>query len=323
MLSPDSLKKFLPLGVVLFSCTLAVCSQGQTARKTVTPAQATSTDEEARFFLQQALVQDSCDVPLSLKVQSATAEEVAALVQKKLAAMDKVPTKPLRVEARRVRPVRLSFDAKKSTVGGVLESAAVLSGAKLWVLPHLLLIAPESALTAKELTLAKKQAYLIIPGYHSGKVLTNEAQKAFVAFVKKDVAALPQSPFTASPDEGGQWTTRISFGQLSPESQAMLQAMTPEQNSFFRDVAERLNIPFKPLVLSSETAVGMTSEDGSLRVIIPGLEFDSRVLFVSGIGWDDEGFLDADWDIGESKPKSPQKAKPSPGLPLDPSAGDS
>ncbi|RYX85833.1 hypothetical protein EON83_03510 [bacterium] len=62
--------------------------------------------------------------------------------------------KTCRVECRQIRPQLVSFDVKNAPLAGMLDSLAKMGGARLYVLPSKLIIAPEKALSDKE----KKEA---------------------------------------------------------------------------------------------------------------------------------------------------------------------
>lgn len=315
MYSPYS-TKIVPLLVALLCCTLPSYSQAQTVPPPPSPTSARSKADDALRYLQQVLVEDSCSLPLSLKVQNATTDELAALVQKKIAAMDNVPSKPLRVEVRQVRPTRLSFDAQNSTVERVLNSTAILAGAKLWILPHLL-IAPETALTAQERSDTKKRMMFTMPD--SRKVLRTEVMAAFAAFIKNDVTAGIGDAKALPNKDGETWTKKTTFDQLSPDAQVMVRHLAQYMNDIIDEIP---NGSTRPMVLSSDVTVGTTSTPGrSLMISMSKESLPSDVLTLATLGWDDEGEVDFDLKIG---PKSKPKPSKNPVGPLpDPSAGDS
>ncbi len=81
-----------------------------------------------------------------------------------LSALDAVmnaSAKTCRIECRQLSPLRLSMKVTDTAVASLLDSLAKLSGARLFVLPSKLILAPESALTDDEKRKAKLYGVLL------------------------------------------------------------------------------------------------------------------------------------------------------------------
>ncbi|RYX81087.1 hypothetical protein EON83_25730 [bacterium] len=78
-----------------------------------------------------------------------------------LSAIMEAAPKTCRIECRQVRPMRVSLGVNGRPIVGLLDALAKLGGARLYVLPTKLIIAPEAALTDDEKKQAKPYGVLL------------------------------------------------------------------------------------------------------------------------------------------------------------------
>lgn len=286
-----------------------VAAPVSTVPATETPSKA----GEAKKLLRLLGMQTVCALKIDLTMQNASVEDIAARVQTLL------PQPAPKIEVRGVRPVQLSFALKNSKVGEALNSAASFGNAQLWMFSDYLLLAPETALSEEEhketSTWEQRNGW---PGSLTFSMGV-EMQKAFTNFISEELKAktpLQSADKTAAP--------AITMGQLSPDSQAMLQWLVGKTDREYARVEARFpGPPLGRVALSPGTVVEMDSKHFLARV--PG--FPPSVLKASdssnpphemvwslnGVG----GFI----GTGERKPETPTTPTAPPVL--DPSAGQS
>ncbi|RYX81710.1 hypothetical protein EON83_22765 [bacterium] len=290
-----------------------------------TPVITATSQEDAPKFLRAALMQGVYKTPLDLKVEGLTANEIVERVQKTLAA--RKPSVVARIEVRDVLPVRLSIGVKGSTVGRVLNSAAILAGARVWIFEDYALLAPEMALTPEERNNLKNgfgsSWPLLIPT--GRRTLDRLKHKAFSSFIVDEVnRALAQGAGIAPtniPLSTDAATNGIIAKQLSPAAQAMLQELVNDKNQSITNSINEMNTrstggetySFTPLEFSLDTIARFsTDQEGMLRLDFPTPGQNMKWLLNGNDGAFSAGF----------RPRQPAAPKSSL-LPLDLSAGKS
>lgn len=187
---------------------------------------------DAKKLLELLRNRDVCKIPLDLRVNNATLEEIAARVQKMIAA----PAP--KIVVRGALPVRLSFALKNSTVGDALGSAGLLAGAKLWVFADHLLLAPEAALSKEEQAALKENGGNEWGFNNSNKiqffVWDNELRRVFTNLIGDELKAKfsGATPATTAPVAGQVPVpvAKTTFSQLSPEAKEMVQQLVEQSN---------------------------------------------------------------------------------------------
>jgi len=98
-----------------------------------------------------------------------------------LGALDAVMTasgKTCLIECRQVKPMKLTFGAKKNTAGNILDALARAGGCTLYVLPNKLLLSPTALLTDAEKARAKPFTVLVSAAtLPEGKTLSKPADR--------------------------------------------------------------------------------------------------------------------------------------------------
>ena len=280
--------------------------------------------EDGERILKVLQNQDVCQFVIDLTVKTATLEEIAAQVEKKLS--QPAP----KIEVRGALPIRLSFALKKSKVGDALGSAAALAGAKLWVFGDHYLLAPESALSDEEQAVMKQSigGAWNIKGRIDQQFFNadGEIRRVFSTLISDEVKAanvVAQTNTTAG--AGTAPGPKITFGSLSPDAQAMLQQLVKQTNKFNESEALQAaqwgtQFIMTPFQLSPDTEIqaNMVSNTSSkappedwLNITNPSSKAQQGWA-LKGNGWSSSGG-------GTPPPKQPEPPPPF----LDPSAGKS
>lgn len=206
--------------------------------------------------------------PLKLEVKDANMEELAAQVRAAL-------PKPLAIEVRQVEPSRFTLDIKQLSAGQILNQAARLSGARVYVLDDHLLITGEKRLTDDERARAKDWSGSVEAG--DGSIYT-DAPTRFAAIVLKTISDSFLAWGQAHPDIDGKPITKVSLrlAQLSPELRQLV------QNYQYQAVSLAGGVPQPPL--SPDTTItfdGSKPDANSLEISSPSQQQNSSTLFVS------------------------------------------
>ena len=173
---------------------------------------------DAEKLLTLLSIKRACETPLDLNAKNASLEQIVAGVRGRLPAP--VPT----IEVRGALPVRLSFTLKNSTVGDALGAAAALAGAKLWVLPDRLLLAPKTALLAGE----GRDEWAWDAGWNSSTpVSPEEFQRVFASLIADELTANQKKV----PGALLLPTVKTTFGALSPFAQKILRSLVDQMNA--------------------------------------------------------------------------------------------
>ncbi len=153
--------------------------------------------------------------PLEMEVKDANMEELAAQVRAAL-------PKEIAIEVRQVQPSRFTLNIKKMSAGQILNQAARLSDARVYVLDDHLLITGEKRLTDNERARAKDWSESREAGGGRGYW---GASNRFNDIVLKTLSASFLAWGEAHPDADGKPSTKISlrFAQLSPELRQLVQ----------------------------------------------------------------------------------------------------
>lgn len=157
-----------------------------------------------------------CKNHVDFQVQHATVQDVVAHVKEVL------PGQIIPIEVRGAKPISVGFNLKNARLGDILGHVAGLAGCKLWMLSSGLLIAPESLLTSAERADVKQQqgGEWAKSAEAGASDWSNQrlAQELFVTSVAHEVTGSAATPQPAV-------AVKASFGNFSPESQAMLQQL--------------------------------------------------------------------------------------------------
>ncbi len=205
----------LPLSGIAFQLPSAQAQPAliQPAKKSPLSPEQKATVNKLLAVLQQARV---CKLPIDLKVENATLEEVTNRIKTML------PSQAITIEVRSAKPVQMGFDLKSTRVGDVLDHVAALAGCRLFVLSDRLLIAPSSLLTEAELRdIRQKRGGEWAKSTESGASGWSAKIQATELFTR--AVAQEATGSTAKPLPPGVMKT--TFGSFSPDSQAMLQEM--------------------------------------------------------------------------------------------------
>lgn len=202
------------------------------------PAETRTEIQKAFLFVQR---EDICKTPFDLKVKDATLEDVAAQVKAAF------PNTPLIIKVRDARPVKLSFELPGTKTGDALQQVSALGGCELFLFPDYLLLAPADKLNEQEQSDLKnskgwswKKSRFAAgapsqwnPGVnglvetHTGRTTEDVVKPALVRAIYQSVqdnaAPMKQSPTRATPDTKTNPNLTLTFGDLSPEAQGMVQ----------------------------------------------------------------------------------------------------
>ena len=316
----------LSAALIVLGGTIAVVHSPQAGAQTafapvVTPAVVASKPaaDEAHKFLAFFQIQKLCTTPLALKVQNASLESIAAHVRKTLP----LPAPP--VEVRGALSMRLTFDLKESTVGAALKSAGALAGAKLWVFPDHLLLAPETALSVEEqdaikAEMASQETQIGVTRRECSPEdirNTTTLSRLIVGEIKA------RSEGTKAPLANVQTepSLKTTFGQLSLDSQMLLQELVSKYNRYNASRADPSTISSPPFTLSSDTVI-------QLNLAVPQSSDSRREdnLQLSNTGGEDTmgwTLIGGGWNRGGGILFPDQPGSPTAPPFLDPSAGKS
>lgn len=289
------------------------------------PAPSKPTAENAQKFLALFKMQRLCKTPLDLNVQNASLEDIAARVRKTL------PQPAAPIEVRGALPMRLTFELKQSTVGASLRAAGALAGVKLWVFFDHLLLAPETAISPEERDALKAETASEEPeiGVVNRQFSKEDTKRTriFSAMVVEEIKARCLQANTSIATGKTEPTLQITFGQLSPDAQMMLQELVHKNNDYFAQSQDTSLSGNPPFTISPQSVI-------ALNPLMPnGQSFDSEDSLLLSNGKDENGWPSnrMGWPLagaginrGWSSP-TPDKPNSSPTAPpfLDPSAGKS
>ncbi len=263
---------------------------------------------------------DVCKIPLDLKVDGATLEEIAARVQ------TLIPEPAPKIEVRGALAIRLSFALQKSTVGAALGAAATLAGAQLWVFPDHLLLAPRTALSDEEQA-AQKQIGDVPWGFGNGSprraFSDNEVRRVFSNLIGDELRDKFEGVAATTVPVAGQTSAplaKTTFSSLSPQAKEMVQQLVAQMNGVHVHEAQLSNphhrFAVPSFTLSPDSLVQLNTENTRNR---ESPETWLKVVTPTGdIGWALSG-NGMSFSIGGA----PTQAKPTPPPFLDPSAGQS
>ncbi len=189
-----------------------------------------------------------CKNRLNLKMDNATLEDVVARVKELL------PGQTIAVEVRGASPVHVGFNLKGARVGDVLDHVAALAGCKLFVLSNGLLIAPASLLTGAELQdIKQRQGGEWAKSTESGGSSWSTKSGASSLFTRAVAQEATGSNTTPLPTG----VLKTTFGNFSPEAQAMLQEMA----SWVSEATHPLNPNAASLHLNAGSPISVDTSD--------------------------------------------------------------
>ena len=269
------------------------------------------TPEQARASLRVALAYQVLRSPLTLSVENASLEKIAASVQKAL--VDGHSTPKMDIQVREPRPVLLSFAAKNSTVDEVLRSSGDLAGVQLWIFDDHFLLAPQKSLLPEEKKATEEGNALKAPTTSRERVSVVQSQQAALSsFVASEIKGL-------NGQGGNNQSNQVKFDQLSSESKAMLQVLLDgTKESFSQNAGLEANTlsTLAGFNLSNNTPVALASSP------IRGDDISVQITFPNGsTRWSTSG-RGSGFSTHSSPPDSASPSRPVPPF-LDPSAGNS
>lgn len=211
--------------------------------------------------------EEICSTRLDFAVKDADLGDIIGKVKKVLPAGTEI-------EVREPLPVRVTVDLKSTSVGNVLQATAGFMGSKLWVFPSHLVIAPKSKLSPEEEAAIKRRK-----GGEWAKGALNDGQGWGTSFTH-DVAiraigvriqeALGNiDPATGLPPFKKMLATKMSFGDLSPEIQGVVQRLVDStRNDTLREHPGLPRMTLRPDATFRMDA----SENGEISLaVFPGL----------------------------------------------------
>ena len=301
--------QFLKVGALAAFGCMALARLSSPAEAQAPPP---PTPEQARAFLRLDLAYQVLQSPLTLKVENSSLEKIAEQVQKSLVANHSTPT--MEIQVRNARSVRLKFDTKNSTVGKVLRSSGALAGVQLWIFSDHFLLAPEESLLPDEKEALDRGMMAKAPGSATERSwLIQFQQRSLASFISDEIKGLQKGKAGAGASD------KITFNQLSPESQAMLQILLASSKD---DFLQGPSVPIEIISalgsfsLSNTTLVGFEAPIPGSSPNTPQLE----LTFDKGTAsWSTDGTGKRVSTGGRSSTPS---SRPTPPF-LDPSAGDS
>ncbi len=242
-----------------------------------TQIQQTALDQEASLAKIAVIAQAAsvCGNAIDLKMENATLQDVIAGIKQRL------PNHTINLEVRGDSPVRVGFDFKGVNVGNLLTPVAALAGCKLYVLHSGLLIAPPSQLTEDERLDIRKVgggewALNIESGVHDDAIrnadglrmigwdIQREANRLFSRAIAQEVTGSDAKILPSV-------SAKTTFGNFSPDSQAMLQQMADWVRESSRTVYP--NAPFLHLIPDSRISIS-TSNPEKISITIDGGQSD-------------------------------------------------
>lgn len=224
--------------------------------KPLSPDQKTALDKVLAITHQENL----CKSIIDLKVENATLDDVTTRIKAML------PGQTIAIEVRGANLVHVGFDLKGAKVGDTLDHVAALAGCRLFVFSRGLLIAPTALLTEAELSDIKQwrggEWAKDLEAGGTGWYIGREANQLFARAIAQEATGSDAKPFPAG-------VVKTTFGNFSPDSQAILQQMATDIREHRRSVdpgAPPFHLsPDSPIAVdtSNPTAISISFDSGA------------------------------------------------------------